>query len=258
MRFRRSILPGRVVAGLQAFVSTGAGAADFAIAPTRIELGPKQQAAIISISNNSPQTLHLQVETMQWTMDAEGSWNLTPTDDLIVNPQLFEIVGSSTAPLRVGTLQPADATERAYRIIIEELPGENQVLDPGTMNIRMLTHLSVPAFIEPAKAQPALSIATARIDGRQLIVKFKNNGNARLDPHQLSLRVLDNKHGEVFRNEQLFGYILAESSLALKVELPTPVCAQAKSLTVQLESQPAFPEHDITQGAGACAAKPSP
>jgi P pilus assembly chaperone PapD len=121
----------------------------------------------------------------------------------------------------------------------------------------MLTYVSVPVFVEPLKAQPVLSVSTARIEGRQLVVNFNNSGNARVDPHQLALRVLDNKRGEIFHNEQLFGYILPGSSMALKLDMPAPACAQAKSLTVQLEGLPALPEHDIGRGAGACDARSS-
>jgi len=245
-------------AGIQLFLPVAALAANFALEPTRLELDAKHQAAIITISNKSAQPLHLQIETMRWTSDTEGVWNLQPTDDLIVNPQLFEIAGGSDSALRVGTLQLADGVERAYRIIIEELPEENPGTAPDKVTIHMLTNISVPIFVESVKAQPVLAINTARIQGRHLIVNFTNNGNARVDPHQLTIHILDNKHGEIFHKEQLFGYVLSESGLTLELDLPTPVCAQATSFTVQLESMPAFPEHDIRKGADACAVTSSP
>lgn len=247
-----------LLAGILLLLSAAAVAANFALEPTRLELGGKHQAAIIMISNKSAEPLHLQIETMRWNMGAEGAWNLEPTDELIVNPQLFEIAGASESALRVGTLQPADGVERAYRIIIEEMPGENPGSEPDKVSIHMLTHVSVPVFVEPVKALPVLSISAAPIEGRHLKVKFNNDGNARVDPRQLVIHVWDNKHGEIFHKEQLFGYVLSASSLTLDLHLPASVCAQARSFTVQLESIPAFPENDIRQGIGACDASSSP
>jgi fimbrial chaperone protein len=210
-----------------------AGAVDFSVYPVRVELGQGQQTAMLNLSNTNAQPLRLQVRAFAWSMDADGKWQLTPTDDLIVNPQLFEIGANQVGHLRVGTLLSPGQTERAYRLLLDELPGSDEDAGNAKVHVRMLTRLSLPVFLEPVGGgTPGLRITSATIRRGQLVLDLHNDGNERLDPQPLQVDVRNAEGRVLFHAAPSLGYLLSGAQVQMKITTPAQVCAAAAAISV--------------------------
>ncbi|HET9835333.1 MAG TPA: fimbria/pilus periplasmic chaperone [Rhodanobacteraceae bacterium] len=214
-------------------VAGSAGAVDFSVYPVRVELGQGQQTAVLNLSNGNAQPLRLQVRAFVWSMDADGKWQLAPTDDLIVNPQLFEIGPNQVGQLRVGTLLSPGQTERAYRLLLDELPGSDEDAGKTKVHVRVLTRLNLPVFLEPAGGgSPSLQITHARIRRGQLVLSLRNVGNERLDPQPLQVDIRNEQGHVLFHAAPTASYLLSGAQLELKITTPAQVCAAAAAISV--------------------------
>jgi len=210
-----------------------ASAVDFSVYPVRVELGQGRQTAILTLSNGNAQPLRLQVRAFAWSMDADGKWQLTPTDDLIVNPQLFEIGPNQTAQLRVGTLLSPGTTERAYRLLLDELPGSDEDTGAGKVRVRMLTRINLPVYLEPVGGgNPKLHIQQVQVRSNQLVLALRNDGNARFDPQPLQLSVLNSTGRVLFSASPALGYLLPGAQSQVKLTTPARICAAAAAISV--------------------------
>jgi len=227
-----------VAAALALAVGTGAAyradAVDFSVYPVKVELSQRQQTAMLSLHNDSAQPLRLQVRAFVWDMDATGQWQLTPTDDLIVNPQLFEIGANQAAQLRVGTLLSPGATERAFRLQLDELPGSDEDAGNGNVRIRMLARISMPVFLEPADAKAAASLDIAHVAAAagRLAIALRNVGNVRFDPQPVQVSVRDAGGRELLHAKPMLGYLLPGAQSQLKIDIPAQACAAAVTVSV--------------------------
>ena len=113
----RCALAALLLALVSAFGST-AHAATLSINPLRIELDARHRTDVINLKNTAESPLRLQVRTMVWTMADDGQWQLTPSKDLIVTPELVEVhrvrvwscvSGSSRIAVRWGGSIPVAA-----------------------------------------------------------------------------------------------------------------------------------------------------
>lgn len=213
-----------------------AGAAQFSLNQTRIHLRGGHPVETLVLTNQEQQAVSFEVEVKSWRQDANGTWQLTPSDELVVHPLILTIPAGGQARLRVGTLSPTVQAEQAYRVELQQLA---DTVQNDSVQIRMLTRISVPVFVQPtaAKPQPALAVAALGADTAQLVVR--NAGNGYLAPQDAKVRVLDSQ-GRALHEERLaIGYALAGAALPVAVKLPTGICAHASR--IELASDKSLP-----------------
>jgi fimbrial chaperone protein len=212
-----------------------AWAAEFELSPTRVQLDARHLVDTVQVGNSGASPLSFEVTVARWRMGADGTWQLEPSDDLVVHPLLLEIAPGSKARLRVGLLvPPTDPGEAAYRIELHEQPSAGA----GTAGsgVRMLTKISLPVFVSGGDAgKPAPILQAARWQGDALAFSLRNEGAAFLPPQALSLQLLA-ADGSVLQRQQLQGnYVLAGASLPLRVHAATALCPRAAQLALHLE-----------------------
>lgn len=243
--------------GLGAAGAGTATAANFSINPLRVELDGRHPAEILALHNDGAAPLRLQVDTTRWTMDAAGAWQTEPTDELIATPLLLEIPVNGSAQLRVGTLTPVTDVERAYRLLINELPGEDDAGE-GQVRLRVLTRVSLPVFVEPAGAKAAPRLAEARLEQGRLHLALANAGNRRLDPQTAGVSLLDAHGRTLFSKDIEAGYVLADRTLPLQLAVPAEACRQARRVRLRLAESDAAVEHPVADERTCAAGTPSP
>ncbi|WP_458071124.1 fimbrial biogenesis chaperone [Rhodanobacter sp. BL-MT-08] len=221
-----------VFAAWSALATQAVNAATFSINPTRVELDAKHRADIITVYNSSDAALRLQVRSMRWQMQADGKWKLDPSDDLIVTPELVEVAPGKSVELRVGSLQVVDATEASYRLLLNELPGLANDPSAKTGQIRVLTEINLPVFIEPEHAERKPVIRTGSVDHGLLTIGIGNDGNQRLDPQSVLVSVLDRAGNTVLQKDLVANYVLAGSTGTLELKLARDVCSKAASVSL--------------------------
>jgi fimbrial chaperone protein len=238
-----------------AAVHSTARAAAFSVNPTRMELTANHRTDIINFTNHGDTPLRLQARVIAWRMPPEGPWQLTPSDDLIVTPELLEVAPGSVAQLRVGSLIDAAASEVSYRIVLNELPNPDDDAAAHTRQIRVLTEISLPVFLEPVGLTRIPDLRSASMARGVLRIGLGNDGSQRLDPQGISVSVLDSA-GHIASTQMMMShYVLAGATWTLSLTLPSEDCRRATSVSVVWPALSDVPiTHTIaTPGAAACA-----
>jgi fimbrial chaperone protein len=225
-------LAGRcALAALLLALNPNVRAATFSINPLRVELDARHRTDIINLNNTADSPLRVQVRTMLWTVADDGQWQLTPSRDLIVTPELLEIAPGQTAQLRVGILADPGAGEGTYRLLLDELP--NQDSAPNSVSeIRVLTQVSLPVFLEPARRTRVPSLGTATVQHGMLTMGIGNTGSQRLDPQRLKIALLDGGAHVLDQRDMTANYVLSGRTWFLNMKLPAGSCERAATVSV--------------------------
>ena len=227
MRTQRLVRGMRLLAamGLLAGAVGLASAARFSINLTRVHLGNSHPVETIALGNEEPQPLNFEVQVKRWTQGADGAWSLVPSDGLVVHPLIVTIPVGGKARVRIGTLAPTTEAEQAYRVELQQLPDPNAPAD--AMQVRMLTKISLPVFVEPHDAQPHLALASSSASAAKLGLALRNDGKAYAPPGVASVRVLDGEGRVLHQGKLSIGYVLAGAQLPITTAWPAGACARA-------------------------------
>lgn len=164
-------------------VSGLAGASGLQVSPTTVEVSAARGAGGLNLVNNSSRTLTAQARVFRWTQ-ADGEDVLEPTTDLAISPPMLELPPGGRQLVRVIRLGPPPAEEASYRVIVDELPLEDQHDGQEGAALRFVLRYSVPVFLAPANGQPTAPMLHTRVlgveGGRQLEVQNLGNGRAQV------------------------------------------------------------------------------
>ncbi len=182
-----------------------AAAANLQISPVTINFRAEQTAAGISLQNLGDTPVYGQVRVFIWDQ-ANGEEALTPTQELVASPPIVQIAGKASQTIRlVRTNATPTDTERTYRVLIDEVAGDDSQVASG-VDIRL--RYSVPVFVAtPNNAAPEpLSWTFYRKDGAWML-KVVNGGRMHA---QIGAMSVTNKAAKEFAiSKGLFGYVLA-------------------------------------------------
>jgi P pilus assembly chaperone PapD len=221
-------------------------ARDFSVYPVRIELRPERAAETVVLSHRDDRELRFEVSYQAWDMDESGEWRLSDNDELLVHPLQVAVPPQASATLRVGYLGVPDGRQRAWRLFIQQLPDE---IEAETVQIQVLTRLSLPVFFGPGDAAPQVQIERARAEAGELRFELSNAGEGYLGPQRLTLYFLD-ETGELIESTGAdAGYVLAGRRLPLTLPLSSEACARIRTVVVDLpearmEATAPISEHD--------------
>lgn len=138
----------------------------------------KSRTHNISVSNKGgAQSSPVKISTFIWKLQPDGTENNEPTDELQIFPKQFYVEPEKTRVVRVSpknTAQPD--VERAYRIVVEELPVKEALVNKT--GVKIVSKYVTAFYITPKNPHSKLSVKNvARLsDGFQLHVA--NEGNA--------------------------------------------------------------------------------
>lgn len=208
-----------------------AAAAQFSVNNTRLHLDAGKPVETLVLSNRESRTIAFEVHAKRWTQKADGTWELVPTQDLVVTPLIVKLPPDGEARLRVGTLSPNVASEHAYRLEINELP-EGANVAPG--QVRMLTTVSLPVFVEPANAAARFELAVDAIDAKIATLALRNIGTAYAPPQRAGIRVLDASGKTLHEGTLETNYVLAGARLPLRATVPASACARASRIELTI------------------------
>jgi fimbrial chaperone protein len=211
----------------------------------RVHLSVDKRSELIAITNNGPTPARFQARGNTWKQNLAGEMQLAPTNDLIFFPSLLEINPGETRRIRIAANVPAAAVERTYRFVVEELPMVGHV---GL--VQVVTHLSIPVFVQPAQPQPKAHVR-AKLHNGEVLISLSNSGNSYFKA--LSVRLIArSRGGDLVHQQSLQGwYVLALSERTYEINLPPPVCPQIASLHVAVQTEQGNVSHtvEIPQGA---------
>ena len=206
--------------------SQAAHAGEVAVNPVRLKLAGDGQSGLFEVSNRSSEVSRYQVSAYVWTQDESDAPTLTPTREVVFHPQLFELQPGETRSVRYGVTGKAGEVEKAYRMIVEELPPADATPANG---LRVLQRLSLPLFVAAKQAAPK---AELKIAGAQVLLS--NLGNVHLDPAPVQIKALGANGETLFANSWNAWYVLPGGERKFSLELPRELCAKVKSIELSM------------------------
>lgn len=220
---------------ITAFQPVAAGV--FSVTPVRIYMTPRDRAVAVTITNEGDDPIVLQADVNTWIQKADGTDELTPTEDLILAPPILKLGPKVRQVVRLARLRPPDASRQlTYRMILREIP--EAAAPKENIQVAIALALSMPVFITPplAKYDVACDAKTAA-DGSDLDVSCANTGTAYAQVRGILAK---QKNGDRVLGQFEGGvYILpgAQKVMPVKVERPgakTPLSG-ALQLTVTFD-----------------------
>lgn len=140
----------------------GAQTGGIQVAPVLVSLSPEHTISSVRIRNGRSRPVAFEVEAYAWSQ-VNGQDQLTPTTELIVAPGVFEIAANGEQTVRLGVRAADNGAERAYRILLRELPSQERT----GVALGFTLEMSLPVFVTPRGAQA--NVTTRTEDGRLIL-----------------------------------------------------------------------------------------
>lgn len=122
------------------------------VAPVCVEMTAGAQAATLTITNRSDQTVPIQARIFSWDQN-EGEDHLTQTDEMMVSPPIVQMAPGISQIIRLVLRHPPGAEEQSFRILLDQIPAPGDI---GVVRFRL--RLSIPVFVSPnMRATPVLA-----------------------------------------------------------------------------------------------------
>jgi fimbrial chaperone protein len=225
-------------------------ASSFTVNPTQIFLAPRTTSALLTLRNESEETLRFQLTAFAWDQSPQGEIKLQATQDVVFFPALLTLAPKESRNVRVGTATGFADVEKTYRIFVEELPA--QAGHDGQSSVRVLTKMGVPIFMQPAKKQSQATLRDLAVQDGVFRFSVRNTGNVHFVPQTVRVRGM-NQFGAAVVDKQLDGwYVLAGGVRAYEVKLPAPECAAVTSLSVEVQIGSAALQERLETPPAAC------
>jgi fimbrial chaperone protein len=225
-----------------------AAAATFTVDPTQIFLSGRTASALLTLRNESQETLRFQLTVFAWDQSPSGEMTLGSTEDILIFPSLLTLGPSETRRVRVGSTTAPGAREKTYRVFVEELPPAT----PAASGVRVLTKMGIPVFVRPSK-----ELASATLGGlerRQGALHFTvaNTGTVHVVPRDIVVRGLAGST-ETFAHPLSGWYVLAGGRREFDVTLPETRCSDVTAISVAVEFGSGRLEERLQTPGGVCA-----
>jgi fimbrial chaperone protein len=229
MRPRLALAAGLALA-FAASAATAAG--QLQAGPTLLEIQPGGTSARLRLSNSGDVPVSAQVRVYAWTQEG-GADRLQETDAVVASPPIAEVSPDGEHLVRVVLTgaAPADARDRTYRVVVDELPGAPETAASG-VQVRM--RYVVPLFVRAAGASaPALSCRLFAAGAR---LACRNAGG---QPAQLGATTLRSGASSLELSAGLYGYVLPGGERAWELPAARPASAGPMTLETRINGQPA-------------------
>jgi fimbrial chaperone protein len=207
-----------------------ADAATFTVEPTQIALTNRASSVLLTLRNESTDSLRFELSVFKWTQSSSGEMQLEPTEDIVFFPALLTLAPGESRRVRVGSATEFDANEKTYRIFVEELPPLNR----ETSGVRVLTRMGIPIFMKPAKEVASATLNNLGQKSGKLFFTLSNEGTVHIVPSDIRVRGFAGSATAV--DNRLDGwYILAGGRRDFDMIFPAAECARITSVTVDVQ-----------------------
>ncbi|MEP7124648.1 MAG: fimbria/pilus periplasmic chaperone [Byssovorax sp.] len=227
-----------------------AWAASFEVNPVRVALSSTTSSGLIAVHNLSTEPLRFQAVAYAWTQGPAGDMQLAPTDDVVVFPTMFTIKPGELRNMRIGTVTQPTATEKTYRVFVDELPPLQTQLTSTT--IRVLTRMAIPVFVGLPTSKPVPRVDGLSVQQGKLAFALRNLGSAFFMARHVRVAGLATDGSTVFTHDLPAWYVLAGGLRAYDDALPDGACSAVR-LTVDVETETTAVHSSVALSPGACA-----
>lgn len=234
-----------------------ARAASVEVNPVRLELETGVRGVVVTVKNQGTETTRFQASVHTWSQDEDGRMTLEPTQELFFFPSMLTLEPGESRPIRVGISSAPRDAERAFRLIVEELPPLAPV--PPSMGLKILTRVSIPVFVAPKTKDRQGNIADVDLRQSRFRFRVKNPGTVNFFVRQTRVRGLDGQGQRLVEKEQPGWYVLAGGSQVFALDTTAEQCRRIRSLEVEVETDHGVFRHATpVTSAEPCTPPPTP
>lgn len=208
-----------------ATLAAPARAANFSIDPTTVTLSRPTYgnlpSADVVVRNVGETTTRFTVHAYEWSQTLDEAEHKVETDHVVYYPQQFALAPGASQRIRIGIKDPQAASERAYRLIVAELPPP-RFAGTGLAGLSFYTKVDLPLFLDPAFHSPTALRIDRVTQGRQTLdVVLANDGNTHIAPSVVAV-TWRNRAGHVLsRDDVHVFYVLAQGQQAVHFPIPS-------------------------------------
>lgn len=209
-----------------------AAAGEIQVEPTRLDLVNRGAATELTVTNRGSVATRFEAKVFAWAQDDQGTMQLAPTTDVVVYPTLFSLAPGGARAIRLATTTNASATERSYRVFVEELPpARAPVAEGGKVKIAVLTRVGVPIFVAATAPEFRGDVAATLHDGTVKLA-LANRGSVHVKVASVRVIGRDRDGATVVDQQQPSWYLLAGGTRTYTLDL-TATCARIATLAVE-------------------------
>lgn len=231
-------------------------AAAFRVTPIQVALSSTTSSALLTLTNESSETLRFQVSAHAWTQGRKGEIELAPTQDIVFFPALLTLDAGKERKIRVGTSALAGAVEKTYRIFVEELPPAEQPKESATprSEVRVRTKMGIPIFLQPAaKPHVAGAIESPALEDGQLRFRVRNTGNVHFTLLSVWIKGTSASGETIFEKQAEGWYVLPGGIREYEIPVPPAECARVKVFALEAANERETMKARLDAPPGACA-----
>jgi fimbrial chaperone protein len=210
-----------------------AAASAFRVTPIQVQFSGRS-STLLNLSNESDQPLRFQISAFAWTQSPTGEIQLSPTEDISFFPSLLTLKPHEERKVRVGSNVAATDSEKTYRIFFEELPPPEKPAGEKKSEVRILTKMGIPIFVQPPKGTAEARVADLKTDNGRVSFRVTNNGNTHYSVRAIHLTATDAGGQKVFNRDLDGWYILAGGVRDYSVDLPVESCPKIRSIKAEV------------------------
>jgi len=227
-------------------------ASDFSVTPVHVFLSASDRSETLTLRNEGEESVRFQVSAFSWDQKPDGSLVLAPTDDVIFFPELLSLSPGQERKVRVGLAGVPGASEKTYRLIIEELAPLQKASLQTKPEVRLLTKMGVPIFFAPPNP-----IVQGRIEGSNIangLFSFAvaNHGNVHLALQSVRVIGMGASSQRVFGREAAGWYVLSGERRDYQLEISKEDCMRVRSLEVEAEGPDGLFTDRLELPSGSC------
>ena len=241
MRAFRAALSATAMATLA--LGTMASAASINVSPTRLAISRGGSTADFGLTNEGASAVRFSVRAFKWDQTVDGAVRLTPTDDVIVFPQILTVASHEVRTVRVAFANALPAAEVDYRIVATELPLTDDGVPPPGLSIR--SKLSMPLFVSPVAGSHDVAIENARATSGGLSFDVTERGTVHDKLQEVRVRGERRDGAPLFDRTVSGWYVLPNEPRRFDVTLPAGTCAELARVSVDAEIE-GFPVRHAT------------
>jgi fimbrial chaperone protein len=173
----------------------------FKFSPFRVKFNPSGAGAsqLFTVENNTEQPATVQIRVTTREVDINGvEKNNDAEKDFIIYPAQLALRGHESRSVRIQWVgDPNLSTEKAYRIIAEQLPVDLSKDKRKRSAVRFLVDYRASAFVTPAGLAPNVTLssyeATTIGKEKMLALVFNNSGTQHALLRNLTLKLKNDK-----------------------------------------------------------------
>ena len=244
---RRFLLAAVVACGARGSIAL---AASVEVTPTTLTLSSTSPTELLTVRNLGLEDLRFEVNVSAWRQAPDGASVLTPNDDIIFFPQLMKVPAGASAKIRIGATDSPGAAEKAYRLLLQELP---QLTTPGdNLKIQVLTAQSIPIFVAPPEPRTSVQIDAFALTPGTIAFTLSNTGTRHLLADTIRVIGADASGAQVFAQTANSWYLLARGSRDYKLPVSASECMRSHGFRVEVVADQQTFEQSFSSAPGRC------